>query len=428
MYVANKRLVALLSKFCGGQSVLQILQAANGLLLVWLLAVPEFAMYAVFTAAMGFSAVAMGLGLTPTMVSLIGAHAHDRPTVGRYLFAALRLRFLFLVPAFLLGGGFLIYSGFRMESAWGLVGSLCMSLLLCNFFGAQSDLYGAPLQMLGRLGTLYKWSAGSELAKLVLVLGLWMSDFLGAASAGLVTATSVGMNYMGLRWASKPHFLKPETRPEREQRQLWHVTLPLLPNILFGALQGQVTIFVAGLVGSTSQIASVGALSRLARIISFLQAANPMIIGPIIAKAGKERLWRAIGLVSTVAAVIAMVIASTGLIVPGLLIKVLGKNYANLMDVVWIVTLGAGLGYFVSVLTTLTSFRHFVAWWSAFATIGLVIVMQIGVAAVADLRTVAGVLSLGIAASIARVVVVALVLSAARWRPTWLRDPNRIGS
>ena len=153
-----------------------------------------------------------------------------------------------------------------------------------------------------------------------------------------------------------------------------------------------------------------------------------MIIGPIIAKAGKERLWRAIGLVSTVAAVIAMVIASTGLIVPGLLIKVLGKNYANLMDVVWIVTLGAGLGYFVSVLTTLTSFRHFVAWWSAFATIGLVIVMQIGVAAVADLRTVAGVLSLGIAASIARVVVVALVLSAARWRPTWLRDPNRIGS
>ncbi len=420
----TKTFVALLLKFSAGQTALQLSQAANGLVLVWLLAVPDFANYAVFTGAVGFSAVALSLGLTPTMVSLVGPDAEDRATVGRYLMAALNLRLFFLVPATLLGAGLLIYSGLRMDGAWSLIAVLCLSLLLCNYFAAQNDLYGAPLQMLGRLGMIYKLAFGSELAKLALIAGLWTSGLLEAATASLATGVSMGLNHLGLRLASRHHFLKPELLPRHEQRQLWHITLPLLPNVLFGALQGQVTIFVAALVGSASQIASVGALSRLARIMAFLQAANPMVLGPIAAKAKKERVWRVIGLVSAVAAIIALMIALTGLIAPGLLTKVLGNKYANLMDVVWIVTLGAGIGYFVSVLTTFTSFRHLVAWWSAFATIGLVIVMQVGVASVADLRTVAGVLFLGIAANIARVIVLGLVLAVARWRPNWLRDPK----
>jgi len=424
LFALGKKLV----KFSAGQSALQLLQALNGLALVWLLPINDFAMYALFTGAMGFSAVLFGLGLTPTLISLVGSDVRDPATVGRYMFAAFRLRLSFLAPATFLGVCFLIYSGGRLEGSWGLVALLCLSLLTCNIFAAQTDLYGAPLQMAGRLGALYKWSLAAELVKLLLVLVLWTGEWLTAASASISVLVALGVNFLGLRWAAGSHFQKPATVPLKEREQLWHITKPLLPNVLFSAMQGQITIVVAALVGTATQIASVGALGRLARLIAFLQAANPMLVGPALAKLKPEQLWRALPLVIGVTGLVAAAIAVSGFVLPDVLILLLGTNYRDLGDVVWLVTLGAGLGYFVSVLTTITLFRHWVAWWSAFASIGLVVAMQIGVASTADLRTVAGALLLGIAADVARIIIVSSVLTSARWRPGWLRDPRRIAA
>ncbi len=65
--------------------MLQILQAVNGLLLVWLLSVEDFAVYAVFTAAMGFASHMLGFGIAPTIISLVGMDFQDKEKVGRYL-------------------------------------------------------------------------------------------------------------------------------------------------------------------------------------------------------------------------------------------------------------------------------------------------------------------------------------------------------
>ena len=47
-----ERLLRLGVSFTSGEAMLQVLQAVNGLLLVWLLSVEDFAVYAVFTASM----------------------------------------------------------------------------------------------------------------------------------------------------------------------------------------------------------------------------------------------------------------------------------------------------------------------------------------------------------------------------------------
>ena len=419
---------ARLAKFVTGQAALQGLQAVNGLMFVWLLAVQDFAVYAVFTGAMGFSAVMLSLGITPTMISLIGPDVQDGQKMGRYFFAALRLRLLLLIPASLLGIGILVYSTVRMDYPVLPIIALCLTLLLCNLFSAQNDLYGAPLQMTGRLGRFYQWATLGELLKLCVVVFLWWSQHLTAMSASFVAALSLGANFLGLSLSAKRHFVRPNAAPFKEQAELWHLTLPNLPNAVFGAFQGQIAIVVAALLGNVTQIASVGALSRLSRLLAFLQAANPMLLGPALARLHADKFWRVLPLVVCTAALVAAAIAISGVLFPHLLLMLLGSNYKDLTEVVWIVTLGAGLGYLLVVLGTVNSFRHWVAWWASFATIGLVICAQIGVALTFDLRTIAGVLFLGIAANLARTIVLSIVMLVARFRPTWLRVPHRVSA
>lgn len=411
-----------LAKFGTGQAVLQAVQAVNGLLFVWLLGIQDFAVYAVFTAALGFSGLMLGFGMTPTIISLVGTDWTDKAKIGRYLFAGLRLRFWILIPVSILGLGLLWYSALRIDYPAISVLVLSLSLLGCNVLVAQNDLFGAPLQMQGRLGSLYQCATGGELLKSLTITVFWWSGTLDAVTASLASVMGLAVNHFGLRRVAGASFEKPASTPSKEQAELLHLTLPGLPNMIFGAFQGQITIIVAGFFGSAHQIASVGALGRLSRIMGFLQAANPMLVGPALAKTAESFLWQRVRFLLLGAVGIAVVIALLGVTAPDLLLKLLGPNYRELADVVWLVTLGAGIGYFLSVLGTIASFRHWVAWWASLSTIGLVICAQLVVAMTVDLRTVAGVLLLGVAANAARVVMYSSVITVARWRPAWLRS------
>jgi len=421
-----KKLFVRVAAFAVGQGALQCLQVVSGFLLVWLLSVPQFALYAIFTGAMGFSSLMIGFGLAPTVMALVGARMEEKELVGRYLAAAWRLRMWIFLPVTTLGVAFIVYTGARIDCTATSLILLAAALTFSNFVVSQIDLFGVPLRMSGRLSPLYLCASGAELVKLALVSVLWFSGLLGALTAALAAVAGGFANYIALRRFSKNFLVWPSAPPIREQKELWHLISPRLPNMIFGAFQGQITIVVASVFGSTQQIASVGALGRLARAIGFLRAANPMIVGPLLAKTSVGLIWTRITSVLLVAAVIGSAVAVSGWVAPHLLLLVLGPKYQELVDIVWIVTLAAGVGYFASVLATVTSYRRWIAWWASFVTIGLVIVAQIAVAATVDLRTVAGVLLLGIAAEVARVAVLAVVLFVARWRPTWLRDPNRI--
>jgi hypothetical protein len=99
---------------------------------------------------------------------------------------------------------------------------------------------------------------------------------------------------------------------------------------------------------------------------------------------------------------------------------ILGANYSGLGPVVWIVTLTAGLSFFVQLVNTVISYKRWAAWWASFGTIGIVVLFQIIVVWNFDVTSTAGVLLLGLAAVSARSVSLLLVIVAARFRPSWL--------
>lgn len=417
-----KRLLSLGVSFTSGEGVLQVLQAVNGLLLVWLLSVEDFAVYAVFTAAMGFASQMLGFGITPTIISLVGMDFQDKAKVGRYLMAGSSLRLWMLLIVSPLGLAILWFSSLKIGIPLTSIALLSGLLVGANYLSSQIDLFCAPLQMLGRVGTLYRCLALGEVLRILLTLLLWAAHLLSVSSAVVASVIVLAISYGSLRIMTRSHFLKPCTPPLTERQQLVDLVMPSLPNALFGAFQGQIMIFISAMLGNTQQIAAVGALGRLARLVSFLSAANPMIVGPAFAKMGEAAFWRRVPFILLAASLISCCIAISGFFFPELLIQIIGEKYRHLASVVWLVTLGAGLIYFLNVLGTMRTFRRWIAWWASFATIVLVLAAQSGALLCFNMETISGVLMLGIFATLARIAMVFVLMAVARFRPSWLRS------
>ncbi len=414
------RLSKLAAKFATGQVVLQLFQAANGLVFVWLLSIQDFAVYAVFTGAMGFASQLAGFGIAPSIVSLVGMGMADTEKVGRYIAAGLRLRWILLLWILPIGTLLLWIASEKADISPLLFVAAAVCLAACGYFTAQSDLFGLPLKMLDRLGTIYRISIQSEMIRLSLVLIAWSFGWLNVLSAVIISTLGLVYSFIGLKRASARHISFPKEPVEREAGEILKIFLPKLPNAIFGAFQGQITIVISAVFGGVSQIASIGALGRLSRFLGFLTAANPMLVGPAISRMSDSSFWRRVPWMLGFGAMLGIAIACTGFLRPEWLLLILGANYSGLGPVVWIVTLTAGLSFFVQLVNTVISYKRWAAWWASFGTIGIVVLFQIIVVWNFDVTSTAGVLLLGLAAVSARSVSLLLVIVAARFRPSWL--------
>jgi O-antigen/teichoic acid export membrane protein len=414
-----------LVKFATGQTLLQTLQAVNGLFFIWFLSIQDFAIYAVFTGALGFASQLTGFGIAPSIVSLVGMGMTDRVKVGRYIAAGLRVRWMLLVWIIPLGTLLLWIAAEKAEISIELFLCIATCLAFCGYFNAQSDLFAVPLKMLDRLGTIYRISIQSELIRLALVLLIWQSGLLNALSAAMLSMAGLLFTFLALKKAAGRHFLFPTDIPDIERKELVKIFIPRLPNAIFGAFQGQITIIISAIFGGVTQIASIGALGRLSRLLGFLTAANPMLVGPAVARMGEKQFWRRLPWILTLGSLIGGTVACTGFLRPDWLILVLGKNYSDLGSVVWLVTLGAGLSFFVHLIHTVASYRRWVAWWASFGIIGMVVIFQILVVWNFDVTTIQGVLLLSLAAISARIVSFLFLTWVARFQSSWLIDSGK---
>ncbi|MEM6485473.1 MAG: hypothetical protein AAF662_10885 [Pseudomonadota bacterium] len=417
-------MIRLIQKFTLGQSGLQALQAANGLILIWWLSIPEFAVYAVFTGAMGFTSQIAGFGLGPALMACVGPRVNEPSVMGRYLYAALRLRLWILTATSPIGVSFLWYTGSKIEITGSQLVFLIACLLAANFFIAQTDLYQSPLQMNRALGRIFRWSWASESSRLLLTGLAYVTGYLSLSIVTFITVAGLAISFYGTRHEGNKLIKTPQFSCQNEQQELLHFTMPRLPNVIFGAFQGQIVILLAALFGSTGQIAAIGALGRLSRLLMFLSAFNQLVLGPGVAKLHPTALWQRVPRILGIAAIISMSIAASGFVFPEALVFILGQSYEDIYTVIWLVTLNAGISYLSGVAYTLVTYRRWIAWWTSLATIGGILAAQTLTIAFAPMDTLTGLLLIGTAATSARLLMFILTMATARYRPGWLRSAD----
>lgn len=347
----------------GAESFGVAVGALSGLLIVNLL--PK-SLYAEYTFLIACQMLIIGLsdmGLGHCYLPVVGERSGDTPWVigccrrvyewrWRLLCAAL----LFVVPYWLyssnrhtwLSGGYMLAAAFTVVAA---------------LMTMREQLGRTILVILGQIGVVNRTGLVVNCLRLALVASVlaWMPSDLAVACLMAITAAcslAVLARYRRLpvlsAWSGSRLAGAERTSADGKIRNM---LLPLLLPALFYQFQGVITVFLASLLGTATMIAEVGALSRLALLLTIVDRVTAMLVFPAIGRAATGPALRTMILKAHAVYLAAVsVLLASAVLLPQVWILLLGHQYAAQQHLIWMAFLPAilmnGSGF---AFTTLSS-------------------------------------------------------------------------
>lgn len=383
----SKKWIILISSFLAGQGSVQVLNLITGFLLLRWLSVEAYAQYSV---AFGFQStlgLLVDLGFSGSIIALVGDRGADKEVVGKYVRSAKYFRnrlYSFIIPFAAIA--------FPLVTAkqgwdWNIQVLLFASIVIALFFQGWVAYYSSPLLIQQRLKQYYQPQIVGAVGRIVFCFILHIVAALTSwVAAWINSAVSV---VIGFLYKQKAVFLidEPVDRDSKSNQEMVRYLAPVIPGIIFTALQGQIAVLLITLFGQTKNIAEVAALGRLGQLFLILTASNSVIVQPYIAKVSQHQLFKRYLLMLGFAIAICVVVCAIAFLFPQPLLWVLGPKYQNLqVEVGWTVVASC-LSYVGTVMWTMHAARKWTYWWYTALYIMLLLIVQTIAVAVMDLST-----------------------------------------
>ncbi len=370
-----------------------------GFLCVRLLPIPDYAKYAVVFSVLGSLTLLMDVGFSGALLPLIGERIDDLGLIADYVACLRQLAhwlFVLVAPATIVLFPLLVR---HQHWSWQDVAGMLAILLVASWCARIVGAYGAVLIVRRDRGSWYRAQLVSSLGGLVLLGVAWALHCLNAFSAMLINVA--GIVYISLAYFYRARRLlkTPGRASRRKRKEIVHLALPNTPNVIFYALQGQISLLLITVFGFTSGVASVGALTRLAQIFALASPMNLLLIEPYFAKLPKAKLkHNYLGTLAVLGSIGGSIVLLAALF-PELFLWVLGPKYAGLRYGLLLVMIASSVRYISNTMTVIHTARKFVYWWSNGAKVVLTILVQVIFLWKADLSSVSGALMFSVVAA-----------------------------
>jgi O-antigen/teichoic acid export membrane protein len=373
----SSRMLRMVAGFFVGQGATQAITTLAGLFLVRRLSLEA---YAQFGLAMGFQTVfanLMDLGITSTIIPMVGERRDDRSLVGRYVRSAKHLRdraFWILAP---LASLTFLPMMHRQHWGWGVQLILLGSVLLALHSGGKVSCYAAPLLLFGRLRDYYIPQVLTGSGRLVIYIVLGFVGGLNAATASCLGALNVSVCGSWLSRKSQPFLKWPAREDPATESELFRYILPAAPAMIFSAFQPQVSLFLVSIFGAGSTyIAQVAALSKIVQLFAVLMTFNIIVIEPYMARLSRRRLLPIyLGFVF-LATLVCTPVVLIAFIWPQAYLWLLGPKYEELGGVMGYVILSGCMNYVAGLMWIMNRARKWVFWSGTVLEIGLLVATQ----------------------------------------------------
>ena len=396
------------TEFLGLQGITTAGNLLYGFLCVRLLPIPDYAEFAVVFGFLGTFTVLMDIGISSTLIPLVGERIDDRQLIADYVASIRQLaHWVYIAVAPLIAVVYPLIVR-RQQWSWKVLAAMVAILLVAGWCARIGGAYGAVLIIRRDRTVWYRMQMISSLGTLFLLGIVWSAHWLNAFSAILI-------NVAGIVFVGYAYYLRAERllgvkgHSSREKRNaIVHLALPSMPNAIFYALQGQISLLLITFFGRTTAVASIGALNRLSRFFLLFAQMNPLFIEPYFAKLPAARLRRSYLCVLAISGAFCLFMVGSARALPGVFLWVLGPKYRDLRFEVLLAMAAISISFFYDVIVTMNNARRFVYWWNGIMTIALVLSVQVFFLWKVDLSTVRGVLYMGIATAAAILLVNAL--------------------
>jgi len=380
-----------------------------GFLCVRLLPIDQYAKFVVVFAIQGSLVVLMDIGITGSLVPLVGERIDDRQLIADFLASLRQLAHrLFLVAAPLTVIVYPLLVRNRHWS-WRTVAFMVTVLLVSVWFARVGGAYGAVLILRRDRRRWYRVQMVSSLGTLVLLLLFLAFHWLNAYSAILINVS--GVIYAGIACYLRSRQLLGVTGvPSRQKRAaIVHFALPSVPSVIYFSVQGPLTVLLITIFGRTTGVASVGALTRFGQAFTLLSQMNPLLVEPYFARLPKPQLKSHYFGSVAAAAGFGFVVVGLARLFPGAFLWILGPKYAALRYEVFLAMISSSMGLVGGVMASINGARRFVYHWDNMTRNIATLVIQIVFIWKADLSSVRNVLWFGIASALPSLSMQALV-------------------
>jgi O-antigen/teichoic acid export membrane protein len=322
-----------LSKFFVGQGLVQIVSFVSSFALLRWMSVED---YAAFTLAWSIQSLMMAfgdLGIGGSVVPLAGAAGHDPKRLGDLIAAGRELRkrvFPVVVGCGVLAFWFL---GRKHGVALPVVLTMCFLACFAVWINASTLFYSAPLVLRQQIGYI---QIQQNVIAMLRLAAYGIAHLVGYINAALPLLVNTGLQFIQLGILKKKcheHICEP-TAPaisiQNARKEIVRFLYPQWPILIFNTFQGQITILVVSLVGTTSALAEIGAVSRLNAIFVSLSAFYGIIVVPYFSRVEPTLATRRAFQVFIVAVGSLTAVVFVGFHFPRPFVWILGANYNHL--------------------------------------------------------------------------------------------------
>lgn len=340
-----KEWLRIISLAGSAQLLVQATSFACGILIIRMLSTQEYALYTIANAVLGTMAVLNDGGVTTGTMAEGAKVWPDKGRMGGVLNTALLLRRKFAIASLVIVLPVLFYMLRSHDASWILSCLISLSLIPAFFVTISGSLLEIVPKLSQEIAPLQKLQVQNNLGRLVLLcISLFAMPwaFIAILASGI---PQVWMN-VKLRLFASRHVDFEVKADKKVNDSILNIVYRVMPASIYYCLSGQITIWLSSLYGSTSTIAQLGALGRIAMLFNLFSVLFGTLIMPRFAKlpARKDMLFRRFFQVMLLLSVLCVVIMVGAWMFSSQILWVLGPQYRGLDGEVIISVLASCIG------------------------------------------------------------------------------------
>lgn len=358
------------------QVAIQAMNFLGGIIIIRSLSKDDYASYTIVNTMGPVMNMLSDNGITLGLFAVGRKIWQDNEKMGSLVRTGLSLRQLFGWGGLVITAPIMAWMLDRNHASWTTIALLIAVVLggiWCQLTSGVIKVVVELRQQIAVLRNIGLASAALRFGLIIIFVSLlpinaWIATLAATCAAALETWLLLKSVRSQIHWQA--------TENDEFRATIFSMVKKTAPLTIYFCLQSQISIWLISIFGKAHQVADIGALSRLGMIFTILASVYGTIAVPRFSRTkGRRqvflRLWQIIGSYVFILAILTVLAK----VFPMPLLFILGPQYINVADLVWLVILSAGLGSLGGLVWGLSTCRGWVV--SALISIPLEILTQV---------------------------------------------------
>lgn len=313
------------------QIVIQAIGFISSILIIRMLSTGEYAIYTLANTILGTMVLLADAGVSTGVMAQGGKVWQDQDKLGVVFSTGMSLRKKFALVSLIIAIPILIFMLKQHNVSWIMCLVISLSLIPSFFTSLSNTLLEIIPKLKQDIVQLQKIQVIVNAGRLIMLLAVIFA-FPFAYIAILVAGISQIWGNYKLKNISSGHANIQQKSDPIIRRELISIVKRILPGAIYYSASGQITIWLATIFGSSETIAQIGALGRLAAMLSIVTAIFNTIISPRFARivGNRYKLFTNFFKIQSGILFFSFFIILTVWLFPSEILWVLGNKYSGL--------------------------------------------------------------------------------------------------